>query len=346
MSRRAGQDRPWFADLAESVRLAFAEFLAFPTGIVLSLLALSVGAHLLDLVNPAWLRPLRSMLRAHVFASPGATSSLLSTVAAGLITLTSLTVPLLLLALQQSAANMTAQILDQFLRRRINQAYFGFFVGVALYSLVILATVNKPFNPIFGATLALLLTGLALYMLIVLLYTTIDQMRPVEIMEAIHDHVLAARRHQFGMIRKTRRAPFCDGPTTETIKADEEGFVIRINVDAVGNAAQHLPHEVEIVLAVEVGTYVAFRDIIATVKTQANQDVTALAKITRAAVVLERQRDITADAGYGVEELAMIDWTAISSAKSQRFDVNLERLNLAFSPQAMTVLRGRFGLSP
>jgi hypothetical protein len=148
------------------------------------------------------------------------------------------------------------------------------------------------------------------------------------------------------MIRKTRRAPFCDGPTTETIKADEEGFVIRINVDAVGNAAQHLPHEVEIVLAVEVGTYVAFRDIIATVKTQANQDVTALAKITRAAVVLERQRDITADAGYGVEELAMIDWTAISSAKSQRFDVNLERLNLAFSPQAMTVLRGRFGLSP
>ncbi|MGC1784469.1 MAG: hypothetical protein WA708_18235, partial [Acidobacteriaceae bacterium] len=45
-------------------------------------------------------------------------------------------------------------------------------------------------------------------------------------------------------------------------------------------------------------------------------DVTALTKITQAAVVLERQRDITADASYGVEQLAMIGWTAISSAKS------------------------------
>ena len=63
------------------------------------------------------------------------------------MTVASITISLLLLALQQSAANMTTQILDQFLRRRINQAYFGFFVGLALYSLVTLtlATVDKPF---------------------------------------------------------------------------------------------------------------------------------------------------------------------------------------------------------
>ncbi|HUZ96120.1 MAG TPA: hypothetical protein VMU57_14530 [Edaphobacter sp.] len=76
MSRRAGQDRPWFTDLAESIRLAFAEFLALPTGIIFCFLALSAGAHLLDLANPAWLVPLCGLLRAHVFANPGATGTI------------------------------------------------------------------------------------------------------------------------------------------------------------------------------------------------------------------------------------------------------------------------------
>ena len=157
----------------------------------------------------------------------------------GLMTVASITISLLLLALQQSAANMTTQILDQFLRRRINQAYFGFFVGLALYSLVTLtlATVDKPFNPIFGATLAFLLTVVALYLLIILLYTTINQMRPVQVMEAIHDHVLAARERQLVLVRKTRRKPSGDGSVTVPVKVAEEGFVTRIDVDAIGLAA-------------------------------------------------------------------------------------------------------------
>jgi uncharacterized membrane protein len=172
-----------------------------------------------------------------MFADPAATSSLLSTIGGGLMTVASITISLLLLALQQSAANMTTQILDQFLRRRINQAYFGFFVGLALYSLVTLATVDKPFNPIFGATLAFLLTVVALYLLIILLYTTINQMRPVQVMEAIHDHVLAARERQLVLVRKTRRKPSGDGSVTVPVKVAEEGFVTRIDVDAIGLAA-------------------------------------------------------------------------------------------------------------
>ncbi len=226
MSRRAGQDRPWFTGVVESIYQAFAEFLA-----------LSASPYLLDRAQPVWLVPLRNLLQKHVFADPAATSSLLSTIAGGLMTVASITISLLLLALQQSAANMTTQILDQFLRRRINQAYFGFFVGLALYSLVALATVDKPFNPIFGATLAFLLTVVALYLPIILLYTTINQMRPVQVMEAIHDHVLAARERQLVLARKTRRKPSGDGSVTVPVKVAEEGFVTRIDVDAIGLAA-------------------------------------------------------------------------------------------------------------
>jgi uncharacterized membrane protein len=95
---------------------------------------------------------------------------------------------LLLVALQQSAASLTHEVFDQFLRRRINQFYFGFFVGLALFALVTLATVTESFNPVFGATLAFLLTIMALYLLIVLLYTTVNQMRPAVIIEAIRNY--------------------------------------------------------------------------------------------------------------------------------------------------------------
>ena len=197
--------------------------------------------------------------------NPAATSSLLSTVAGGLTTVDLHYYFIATSGLATVRTNMTALILDQFLRRRINQAYFGFFVGLALYSLVTLATVAKPLNPIFGATLAFLLTVVALYLLIILLYTTINQMRPVQIIEAIHDHVLAARERQLKLIRKTRRTPSSDGATIILVKADEEGFVTRIDVDTIGRAAQNLPDEVEITLVATVGSYVAFQDLIATI---------------------------------------------------------------------------------
>jgi hypothetical protein len=170
--RRAGCE-DWFSDLGEAVSRAFSEFLAIPSYVIVSFLTLAVGSYLFDRAHPAWLAPVREMLRTHVFSEPDATSSLLSTIAGGLITVTSITISLLLLALQQSAATMTAEVFDQFLRRRLNQVYFGFFIGLALYSLVTLATVASSFNPVFGATIAVLLTVIALYLLIVLLYTSV-----------------------------------------------------------------------------------------------------------------------------------------------------------------------------
>jgi hypothetical protein len=51
-------------------------------------------------------------------------------------------------ALQQSAGAMTSEVFDQFLRRRINQVYFGVFVGLALDALLTLASVSDDFNSV------------------------------------------------------------------------------------------------------------------------------------------------------------------------------------------------------
>ena len=137
-------------DLWDEIRRAFAEFLGTPTVVIVAFLLVAAGSYSLDQTEIAGFQALRGVLRRHVFADSKATSDLLGTIAGGIITVTSIIISLLLVALQQSAASLTHQVFDQFLRRRVNQFYFGFFVGLALFALVTLATVTESFNPVFG----------------------------------------------------------------------------------------------------------------------------------------------------------------------------------------------------
>ena len=120
------------SNLFLAVRRALAEFLFVPTMIIVGFLTLAFGTYVLDSQRIAFLLPFRDFLKSHVFANSEATSGLLEAIAGGIITLTSITISLLLVAVQQSAGSMTGQVFDQFLRRRMNQVYFGFFVGLAL----------------------------------------------------------------------------------------------------------------------------------------------------------------------------------------------------------------------
>jgi uncharacterized membrane protein len=311
--RKRDRDRPSGGILA-IVRRAFEEFLTLPTAIVVAFLALAVAMYALDRARLAALAPARETLQSLVFGSSKATSDLLGTVASGLITVTSITVSLLLVALQQAATALTSGVVDQFLRRRVNQFYFGFFVGLSLYALVTLATITDDFNPVFGATLAFLLTAAALCLLILLLYTSVDQMRPAEIVEEIHRLTLLAGEAHRDLTRRTRRAPASMAPMTGTITARDPGYVTRIAVDALAALARDGGDDAEIELLPSIGAFVAFHDPVAHLRGMACDD--AAVERVRRAIALEVQRDITQDPAAGIEELEMIGWTSISSAKS------------------------------
>ena len=110
---------------------------------------------------------------------------------------------------------------DQFLRRRSNQLYFGVFIGLALYALLVLASITPSHHPVYGVALAGVLTVAALYMLILLIYTTIDQSRPVVILRTIHDHTLVARERQLRLVQGTRRTPRLHGSPAARVLAEE-----------------------------------------------------------------------------------------------------------------------------
>ena len=309
-------DDSFLRRLPQTIRRAFAEFLKIPALIILAFLALAAATTAFDYSYAGPGHPLHTALREYFFRNGQATSDLLATIAGSIITVLSITFSMLLLAVQQAAGALTHQVYDQFLRRRINQIYFGFFVGLAVYTLVILATVDQPYNPVFGATVALVLTLVALILVIVLLYTTVNQMRPVVVIEKIHDHALRARERQLAWLRRVRSTAQSSGQFESPVTAAVHGYVVRIDVDALAAAAEAADGEVVFLLRVPIGASVAFQDEIATIRADRAVDFTRLADCVRAAVHIEQQRDLDADPAYGIEQLAIIAWTSVSTAKS------------------------------
>lgn len=308
--------RGW-RDTWADVRRSFVDFLAVPTATVVVFLLLALAMYTLDRQPTTWVEPARSFLRAHFISDPDKTEALLSTIAGGLITITSITFSLLLLAVQQSAAAMTAQVLDQYLHRQINQLYFGVFVGISLYALLILATNSTQVTPVFGATVALVLTLFALVVVVLLLYSTLNQMRPIRIAEAIHDLTLAAREQQRPLLQRTLRAPtFERPPFSIPVHAESNGHVTQVKLDRIAERLASARGRVEVVLLVSLGSYVTFDDVIAEVRAEHRADAEHVGLGVWGAVALERQRNFRMDAAFGIDQLATIGWTSISSSKS------------------------------
>jgi len=254
------------------MRRAFDEFLALPTAIMAGFIVLAALAYVLDAEGVAALRPARQAMQRLVFTTPEAAAQLLGVIASGLITVSALTFSLVLLAVQQAAGSLTFSVIEQFLRRRMNQVAFGFFAGLALYALIVLATTTPAHSPVLGGALALLLTAVSLYLLLLLLYTTVNQMQPEEIARAIHDHILAARRHQLDIVHRTRRTARSTHSTDASdaartrVYADHHGFLLDVDVDRLEAAALAVGEETEIVLLHSLGQFVAYGDLLAEIR--------------------------------------------------------------------------------
>lgn len=309
-SVRRGWRARWY-----DVRRSFLDFLAVPGAIVLGFVLLALATYLLDVHRPAAVAPIREFLRRRLISDKA--EALLGTLAGGLITITSITFSLLLIAVQQSAASLTAQVLDQFLHRRVNQLYFGAGVGVSLFALTVLATNSTDVTPVIGATVALVLTLGVMIALVLMLYSTLNQMRPVRIIGAIHRLSLAARERQHPLLRRTRRRPeYLDAPVQLAVRAPDLGYVTSIAIDVLDTAIARCVVPVEIEYRVCIGDHVGFDEVIAVLRAADRRTAEALLDPAWQAIRLEDQHDMRLDASYGVDQLATIGWTSISSSKS------------------------------
>ena len=283
-SGRLSNARTSLRHAIEATRRAFAEFLTIPTIVIGGFLLLALATYFLDQAHNTPRLAISAPASGGLFSDPEAARGFLGVVAASIITVTSITFSLLLIAVQQGAAALTNLVFDQFLRRRANQLFFGFFIGLGLYSLAMLATINPSHQPIYGVLFAGLMTVLALYMLVLLIYTTIDQMRPVVIIEAIHNRTLLARECQLHFLRHSRRSSQVEGGVAIPVTADQNGFLAQLNIAAIEKAVAQIGCEAEVVVLISFGDYVAFGDPIAEIRADFATDISPLVPVVKAAI--------------------------------------------------------------
>jgi len=302
---------------------AFREFATVPSLMILGFGVLAALSIVADQSNIASLGAMRHDL-AHVIGSQAATTTL-QAIATGIVTVTSITFSVVLLALQQTASSLSPVVFDQFVRRRGNQVFLGFFVGLAVYAYVVLVAVQAKTPPITGAFFATVLTVVAMVFLIALIYNTVDQMRPVNVIRQIHDRVLAARRGEEALVARTRREEAANDPVRVTYRSQTTGYVTGLSLDRLEKALQQVPGA-EMRLHVTLGQHVTYDSVVATVRDDDEADAESLAEEVRASVVISQRRDLDHDASTGIDDLGNIAWTSGSTAK-QNPEVAREALN-------------------
>ena len=318
------QGRGRWQQTAEWVGRAFDEFLTVPLSVVAGFISLAVGCYFLDDAFWSANKEPSENLRwlGQVFGSVEALSGLLGTIVGGLFTITSITFSLLLLTVQQAGASFTNQVFSQFLRRVGNQLYFGFFVGLSIFALFSLVVANGGHRPVFAATITVLLTAVSLFLIVLLTYTTINQMRPHTIVDAIRGHVLESRERQLPLLRATRRHSAFESRPARPVRSEQRGYVMSIKADEIARAAARTGRSVEAKLRVRIGDYVAYRDLLAELRCDGHlpeQDADAVARAVVAAISLKNHRALDRDPAYGLEQLATIGWTIISTARSNPY---------------------------
>src|SRR5690348_13831210 len=267
--KRAVSKRPSATPpLRVRVPRAMHEYALVPLLVILALCVLAAASIVGDQSQAAVFTAVRGYLK-H-FVGKSAASTTLGAVATGLVTVTSITFSVLLLAVQQTASTLSPVVFDQFIRRRTNQLYLGFFVGLALYSYLVMAAVQDGTPPIIGAFIATVLTVVALGCLLFLVYSTIDQMRPDNVIRGLHDRALLAHERETSLVRRTRRSPRSDLPVLAELHCAAYGYIEAVHLDAIARAVEDAgataDNGVEVELCVSVGQAVATGELVARVR--------------------------------------------------------------------------------
>lgn len=297
------------------LRRGLAEFLRLPLVMTVVFIVLGVLVSLLDAKTSGG--PLRRFTES-VVPSSGAVN-LLSAVATSLLTVTSITFSVLLVAVQQSAGSLTPVVFDQFLRRRPNQFYFGFFIGLTAFSFIVLGMAHTKPAPVYGASLTLALTTAALVVLLLLIHSTVDQMRPQAVVRSIHDLALRARERELVLLGRTREYRRTrEGTPERAVRVDASGYIVAIDVDRLGRVARAAGADAEVLVEATLGEFLVFSDPLARIVGAAPEQERWDAEV-QAAFRLDEIRDVDAQSGYAVDQLENIAWANGTSAIQSPF---------------------------
>ncbi len=127
------------------IRLRYHEVLNsiafFPAFIAVIFVFLAVSMIWFDLSGPG--TGLKSKLGWMSLKDANAARTIISTIAAGIITLTVFSFSMVMIVLNQAASQLSNRVLDQLIGNRFQQVVLGIYIGTIVYSLFLLTTIRE-----------------------------------------------------------------------------------------------------------------------------------------------------------------------------------------------------------
>ncbi len=287
---------------------AWQEFLVRPLAIVGIWVALAVAAILLDRHVEA------ARLAVGVVVPQQASAMVLSTITPGMLTVVSIIFFVLIMAMQHQSTMYSPVVMDQFLRRRSNQYFFGMFVGLTVYCLLVLGLV-PPDRTVVAGAVAMLLGAATFTGLLPFIYSAIDQLRPSSTVWMLQQLAMKARMKQQPLLARCRTYPQLRDAPGSPVTSARIGYIVKIDTDVLARALRWVSGNVEIEMRVAMGDHVVPGALLAEVRGGDGLERGLLVDAVLDAITLGRMRDIDRDAAQAVDNLGSMAWSATATSQ-------------------------------
>ena len=242
--------------------------------------------------------------------SPDSARAILTTLVSSIISVTGVVYSMMLVALSFSSTALGPRLLRDFMRRDQLKIHLGFFVSTAVFSLIVLASIDDdvPRLAVLAAIVAAL--GAFVFLLFFLQQVALG-MQADDVVERVADGVRAAMKREYGTSDDEQNADGDDGK----IRAPRSGYLATVDHDRIATWARE--QDVLVDCHLRPGRFVLAGELLATCE---NGKVTEdEVDEIRGAFAIEPTRTETQDIEYHVQEIVEIALRALSPGVNDPF---------------------------
>lgn len=254
-------------------------------------------------------------------ASPASSREMLSVIAAAMMTVTSVTFSITMVAVSQAASQYSSRILRHFMRDRGNQLALGTFTGVFVYCLVVLRTVRSDqdlrFNPELAVIVGVVLAVAGIAALVFFIHHVAQSLQATTILGRVADETCDAVERLFpdGVGEEPSPAEVATHAAAvarlrwHPVPAPRTGYILGVNGDGLLDFA--VRHDLVVRMERAIGEHViAGTALVATSRPLQQDEAAALQGV----FAIGRFRTVAQDPSFGLREMADVAVRALSPA--------------------------------
>lgn len=254
-------------------------------------------------------------------AGAGGSRDMLAAIATSMITVAGVAFSITIVALSLASTQYTSRVVRNFMRDRANQVVLGSFLGIFVYCLVVLRTLREGehmFNPALAVLFAVVLALLGIGCLIFFIHHMALSIQAESILKSAAEETIDAVRRLFPVLladsddagMPPADPPPADDPRWRAIASPASGYLVMVDDDALVAAAVSRSMVIRVEKAV--GEFVIEGEPILSVIESASPSAGSIDADVLAACVIERQRTMVQDVGFGIRQIVDVALRALS----------------------------------